>query len=133
MTDNQLAERIDGIQSDQVELATTLAVLTQKMESIEDKFNTAIQFLTEKTDIVLTNLTERLERANEIDEKLINRLDQMAELFHKTDTRLQRTEDFVEKRQKIETWGKKTLFSVIAAGIGALLPKLYELIGLLVH
>ena len=131
MTDPQLIERVTNMESYQAELAKTLAVLTQKMEGIEEKFTTAINFLTEKNDILLTNLTDRLEKSAEIDEKLISRLDQMGEMFHRTEIRLTKTEEFVEKRQRIASWGKKALISVVIAAVGAALPKLFTLIYLL--
>lgn len=133
MPDLQLAERVANIESNQAEITKALALLAQKMEGMEEKFESTINFITEKNDIVLTNLTQRLEKSAEIDEKLITRLDQMAEIFLKTEIRLQKAEDFIGKRQKIESWGKKTILSMIIAGIGAVLPKLFAAIYLLLR
>lgn len=133
MTDLQLAERVANIESNQAEITKALALLAQKMEGMEEKFESTISFLTEKNDIVLTNLAERLEKSAEIDEKLISRLDQMAEMFLKTEIRLQKTEDFIESRQKIESWGKKAVISVIIAAVGAVIPKLFAAIYLLMR
>ena len=133
MSDPQLVTRLTNIEADQADLTKTLAVLTQKMEGIEEKFTTAINFLTEKNDILLTNLADRLEKSAEIDEKLISRLDQMGEMFHRTEIRLQKTEDFVEKRQKFESWGKKSIAGLIIAGLGWAVPKLLSTIFLILR
>jgi type I site-specific restriction endonuclease len=133
MPDLQLAERVAQIESNQADITKALALLAQKMESMEEKFESTINFITEKNDIVLTNLTEKLEKSSLIDEKLIARLDQMAEMFHQNEIRIQKTEDFIEKRLKIESWGKKALISMLIAGIGAVIPKIFTIIYLLLN
>lgn len=111
----RLDPRVDDLQKEQVGVIEDVAVLTERVANLAEKF-----------ELLIDTLEEKIKNSDATSEKLIGRIDNLVTLQYETAKRLDKVEEHVAKKNKLSEMWTSSGWAIGVAGVSVFATKIVE-------